>query len=236
MSDACRAHPRSATARRRAAGTPPAADGRRTAATPDPTPGHAPARGIAFGAIAALVGAALIVVFGGALAVSAGLLVVASGGRLRRRAGHGRSGPVTRCRRGARPWIAAALAGLGVVLGQIGLWLFARAEGGVLPPIDYLGQTFGPLVPLEVLAGRGRRLVARPMTSGEDPAADLGDLTFRRPTEADHPRVVDVIDDWWGEPADAAPAAAPVARALQRHVLDRRARRTAGSPGSSSRS
>ncbi len=36
------------------------------------------------------------------------------------------------------------------------------------------------------------------MTSGED-AADLGDLTFRRPTEADHPRVVDVIDHWWGE-------------------------------------
>ena len=36
------------------------------------------------------------------------------------------------------------------------------------------------------------------MTPGEDPA-DLGDLTFRRPTEADHPRVVDVIDHWWGE-------------------------------------
>ena len=51
----------------------------------------------------------------------------------------------------ARPWIAAALAALGVVLGQIGLWLFARAEGGVLAPIDYLGQTFGPLVPVEVL-------------------------------------------------------------------------------------
>lgn len=27
----------------------------------------------------------------------------------------------------------------------------------------------------------------------------LGDLTFRRPTAADHPRVVAVIDDWWGE-------------------------------------
>jgi ribosomal protein S18 acetylase RimI-like enzyme len=49
--------------------------------------------------------------------------------------------------------------------------------------------------------------VARQVTSGEDPAepADpatpdgLGDLSFRRPTEADHPRVVDVIDDWWGD-------------------------------------
>ena len=37
------------------------------------------------------------------------------------------------------------------------------------------------------------------MTPGEDPPRDLGDLTFRRPTEADHPRVVDVIDHWWGE-------------------------------------
>ena len=35
------------------------------------------------------------------------------------------------------------------------------------------------------------------MTSGDD-SGDLGDLTFRRPTEADHPRVVDVIDHWWG--------------------------------------
>ena len=38
-----------------------------------------------------------------------------------------------------------------MVLGQVGLWLFARAEGGVLAPIDYLGQTFGPLVPVEVV-------------------------------------------------------------------------------------
>jgi GNAT superfamily N-acetyltransferase len=35
------------------------------------------------------------------------------------------------------------------------------------------------------------------MTSPGGPG-DLGDLTFRRPTGIDHPRVVDVIDDWWG--------------------------------------
>ncbi len=134
-------------------GTPPGAE-RPPGAPTDTNAGHPPVRGIAFGAIAALVGAALIVVFGGALAVSAGLLVVASGvgyavglatviG-----AGDSLSG-------GARPWIAGALAALGVVLGQIGLWLFARAEGGVLAPIDYLGQTFGPLVPVEVLLAAG---------------------------------------------------------------------------------
>jgi len=28
--------------------------------------------------------------------------------------------------------------------------------------------------------------------------SDLDDLTFRRPTEADHPRLAAVIDEWWG--------------------------------------
>lgn len=118
---------------------------RETAAT-----GATPARGIAFGAIAALVGAALVVVFGGALAVSAGLLVVASAVGysvgLATVIGAGDTLPPPR-----RSWIAGGLAGLGVLLGQIGLWLFARAEGGVLGPVDYLGQTFGVLVPVEVL-------------------------------------------------------------------------------------
>jgi ribosomal protein S18 acetylase RimI-like enzyme len=45
--------------------------------------------------------------------------------------------------------------------------------------------------------------VARPVTSGHDSQGsretrDHSDLTFRRPTPADHPRIVDVIDDWWG--------------------------------------
>lgn len=114
------------------------------------TTGADPARGVAFGTVAALVGAALIVVFGGALAVSAGLLVVASAVGysvgLATVIGAGDTLPPTR-----RSWIAGALAGLGVLLGQVGLWLFARAEGGVLGPIDYLGQTFGVLVPVEVL-------------------------------------------------------------------------------------
>jgi ribosomal protein S18 acetylase RimI-like enzyme len=33
----------------------------------------------------------------------------------------------------------------------------------------------------------------------DDPAVSLvADLVFRRPTEADHPRLVDVVDEWWG--------------------------------------
>jgi hypothetical protein len=112
------------------------------------------ARGIAFGTVASIVGAASIVVLGGAVAVSAGLLVVAAvigyAVALAMLAGAGDT-----ISRPARGWVAAALAGLGVVLGQVGLWLFARTEGGVLPLVDYLGQTFGPLVPLEVLVAAG---------------------------------------------------------------------------------
>ena len=39
-----------------------------------------------------------------------------------------------------------------VILGQLGLWLYARIEGGVLSLPDYLGQTFGFLVPLQFAA------------------------------------------------------------------------------------
>ena len=136
---------------RATSGTVPPQESRpRPAAATDTTSAAALVRGIAFGAIAALVGAALIVVFGGALAVSAGLLVVASGvGYAVGLATLVGAGDTLSGR--ARPWIAAALAAVGVLIGQIGLWLFARAEGGVLAPIDYLGQTFGALVPVEVL-------------------------------------------------------------------------------------
>jgi hypothetical protein len=85
------------------------------------------------------------------LAVSAGLLVVAGATgwavALGLRVGGGASLPASR-----RARLALALALLAVVLGQVGLWLYARTEGGVLGPLDYLGETFGPLVPLELAA------------------------------------------------------------------------------------
>jgi ribosomal protein S18 acetylase RimI-like enzyme len=46
-------------------------------------------------------------------------------------------------------------------------------------------------------------VVASPVTPSAGPADDpddvgeSGGLTFRRPTAADHPRIVDVIDEWW---------------------------------------
>ena len=48
--------------------------------------------------------------------------------------------------------MAVALAVVGVVLGQVGLWIYGRIEGGVLGPLDFLAEVYGPLVVLEVAA------------------------------------------------------------------------------------
>lgn len=124
------------------------------ATAPAPTVRYSPLRRIAFGSIAALLGAVVIVVFGGVLAVSAGLLVVAIAVGYAVGLATVAGGSIGLADR-VRPWMAATIAGLGVALGQVGLWLYARAEGGVLAPIDYLGQTFGPLVPIELLLAAG---------------------------------------------------------------------------------
>ena len=53
---------------------------------------------------------------------------------------------------GRRVRLAIGLALFAVALGQAGLWLYARTEGGVLGPLDYLAEVFGFLVPVELLA------------------------------------------------------------------------------------
>jgi hypothetical protein len=107
-------------------------------------------RGVALGALAGLVGAAVLVVLGGVAAVTAGLIVVAAA------VGYGvgvavRTGSGSSLRRATRSGLAAAIAGLAVALGQLGLWLYAQAEGGVLSLPDLLGQVYGVLVPIELL-------------------------------------------------------------------------------------
>ncbi|HUP53918.1 MAG TPA: hypothetical protein VM408_00300 [Methylomirabilota bacterium] len=108
------------------------------------------ARGIVFGSLVAIVGAVVIVALVGAFAISAGLLVAAAvvGYSVGLGTVAGAAGTLSSP---ARPAVAAALAAVGIVVGQVGLWLFARTEGGVLPLLDYLGETFGALVPLEIL-------------------------------------------------------------------------------------
>ena len=118
------------------------------ATAPDP---RTPARGLLLAMLAGAAGAALTVVLAGPMAVSAGLLVaslllgrfVAEGLRL----GAGATIP-----RPPRAWIAIAIALASVAVAQLGIWAYARWEGGVLSPLDYLAQTFGPLVPLQFAA------------------------------------------------------------------------------------
>jgi uncharacterized membrane protein YidH (DUF202 family) len=111
--------------------------------------GSGPARGVARAVLVGIAGAALIVVFGGALGVSLGLVVLAVViGRfvtLALLAGGGST-----IRPGARTAIAVGTAILAILLGQLGIWLYARSEGGVLGPLDYLAQAFGWLVPLQL--------------------------------------------------------------------------------------
>jgi hypothetical protein len=114
--------------------------------TADPRPNTAdPSRGLALAALLAIVGAVIITVAGGLLAITAGLLVIA--------ATLGLAIPMVLAQGTAaarRRWLAPSLALLGVALGQVGLWLVARQEGGTLGLIDYLAETFGFLVPLQL--------------------------------------------------------------------------------------
>ena len=114
-----------------------------------PASGGSIGRALAFGVLAAIGLGVVLAVLGGVVLVTAGLIAVAALGgwavAIAVRAGGAGAVPPMR-----RAVIAAALAGIGVLGGQLGLWLFARYEGGVLGPVDYLAETFGLLVPLEL--------------------------------------------------------------------------------------
>lgn len=118
-----------------------------------PVPGSF-GRGLGWGGATAIVGALLTVVLGGGLAISAGLLVLwASAGNAIGLATRIGGGPALRAPR--RTWLAVGLALVGVAIGQVGLWLYASSEGGVLPLVEYLASTFGVLVPLQALLAVG---------------------------------------------------------------------------------
>jgi hypothetical protein len=128
---------------------PPSDRYRPTKTEPESAAVGSPARGVALGAVVAILGAVAITLTGGLLTITAGLVVVAAvvGWAV---AVAGVSGGGASLARSRRVPIAVALAVAGIALGQVGLWLLARQEGGVLPLIDYLGETFGILVPLEL--------------------------------------------------------------------------------------
>jgi hypothetical protein len=105
-------------------------------------------RGVAIATVVAILGAIAIVVLGGVLAVTLGLVVVAgaTGWGIAMALRFGAGDRLTRRRR----WVSAVVLSItAVALGQLGLWQYARTEGGVLSPFDYLGEVYGPLVPLQ---------------------------------------------------------------------------------------
>jgi hypothetical protein len=123
---------------------------RYTPAVPEPSPNGAGSQGhaIAYAVLAAIGGAVAITVGGGLLAMTAGLLVIAAalGWAVAAALSTSRDGG-TRTRRMA---LAAGMAAIGVALGQLGLWVVARQEGGTLGLVDYLGEVFGILVLLQL--------------------------------------------------------------------------------------
>ncbi len=114
-------------------------------------PGASVARGVAVATAVAIAGAVAIVLLGGVLTLTEALVVVAgfTGGAVGIALRWGAAEHMAGRRRVV---IALALALGSVALGQLGLWQYGRTEGGVLGPLDYLGQVYGPLVLVEFAA------------------------------------------------------------------------------------
>jgi hypothetical protein len=100
-----------------------------------PDPAASVARGLAIAVAIAIVGAVAIVVVGGVLSQTTGLVVVAGAtGLFVAYALQVGAGDRLTTRR--RIGLAVGLTVVAIALGQLGVWQYARSEGGVLPLID----------------------------------------------------------------------------------------------------
>lgn len=126
------------------------ADEERRAAAAAPDASASLARGLAIAIVVAMVGAMAIVLLGGVLTFTSGLVVVAGATAWGVGAGL-RFGAGEHLASRRRVVAAIAIAVAAVVLGQLGLWQYARTEGGVMAPLDYLAEVFGLLVPLQIV-------------------------------------------------------------------------------------
>jgi hypothetical protein len=107
-----------------------------------------PVRGIVLASAVGTIGSAASIALFALASVSAGLLVVAAlTGLFVAEALRAGGGATLQGR--MRQGLALATAVESVVVAQLGIWLYARAEGGALGLIDYLAQTFGFLVLLQ---------------------------------------------------------------------------------------
>jgi hypothetical protein len=117
-----------------------------------------PVQPLAKAGIAGAVGAAALFVVGAILASHAGLVLVAgatgaSVGLILARAAITEDERAPALTRRAVAWLSIGIVVLAVVVAALATWLFARQEGGVLGLVDYLVETFGPLVPAELVVG-----------------------------------------------------------------------------------
>jgi hypothetical protein len=119
---------------------------------PDDDP--SPLRGIVMAILVAGLCGLILVVLGGAFDFTAGLIVVAFFlGRLTATAMRIGAGPTVT---GARLLgTAVGISLVAVVVAQLALWGWARWEGGSLGPVDFLAQTYGVLVILQLLLAGG---------------------------------------------------------------------------------
>jgi len=106
--------------------------------------------------LAAFVGTLVLYALGALLSSSAGLVFVAgltgaAVGLLLARAAAPGGGEAPALSRLGVTRAAIALSLLAVVVAATGTWLHALAEGGALGPIDYLLETFGIIVPAELV-------------------------------------------------------------------------------------
>lgn len=108
-------------------------------------------RSAAWATPAAVIALIVYVAFAGPLAFSAGLVIVGifAGRVIGLSAKAGGGGAVT-SDQAVSTALVVTLAWF--VASQAATWLYARNEGGVLGPLDYLLQTFGPVVPLVAIA------------------------------------------------------------------------------------
>jgi hypothetical protein len=118
------------------------------------TGGPSLARGALIGSVVALFLAAVLAVLGGAFDFTAGLIVVAVFlGRLTAvgvNSGAGDAGSPA-----SRLAVAVIVSLAAIAVAQVGLWAWADLEGGSLGLFDFLGEVYGPLVPLEFLLAGG---------------------------------------------------------------------------------
>lgn len=109
---------------------------------------RSPIRGIVLASLVGMTGSAASIALFAIASISAGLLVVAAlTGLFVAQALRAGGGATIAAR--LRRILAVATAVESVAVAQLGIWLYALSEGGALGLVDYLGQTFGPLVPLQ---------------------------------------------------------------------------------------